>query len=241
MMGRAGSKGVKNKNLMKIRGKRLCEYPLIAAKKSQFVDKIYISTDCPQIKKISKKYNAQIISRPKKLCTSKALGEKVYEHGYFKIKEDLKGKNLKIEMIILLMANAATINTSLIDRGIKILRKNKKLDSAVTTSVYNMWSPIRARKIDKEGLLKPFIPFNKYPKNIVISCDRDSQGDVHYADMSLSIVRPNCLENMEKGLLPQKWMGRKIAPITSNAGFDLDFDWQVPSLEYWIKKNGRFK
>ena len=46
---------------------------------------------------------------------------------------------------------------------------------------------------------------------------------------------------MEKGLLPQKWMGRKIAPITSNAGFDLDFDWQVPSLEYWIKKNGRFK
>ena len=32
MMGRAGSKGFKNKNLIRINGKRLFEYPLIAAK-----------------------------------------------------------------------------------------------------------------------------------------------------------------------------------------------------------------
>lgn len=240
MMGRAGSKGLKNKNLMTIRGKKLCEYPLIAAFKSKYVDKIYVSTDCPKIKKISKKYNAQLINRPKNLCTSKALGEKVYEHGYFHIKRDLESQKKNIEMIVLLMANAATINSQLIDKGVKILRQNKNLDSAVTTSIYNMWSPIRARRINKEGTLEPFIPFNKYPKNIKISCDRDSQGDVHFADMSLSIVRPKCLENMKDGLLPQKWMGRKIAPIYSNAGFDLDYKWQVPSLDYWLKKNGKF-
>lgn len=55
--------------------------------------------------------------------------------------------------------------------------------------------------------------------------DRDSQGDVYLADMSVSVVRPKCLENMKEGLLPQKWMGQKIAPIISNAGFDLDYDW----------------
>ena len=55
--------------------------------------------------------------------------------------------------------------------------------------------------------------------------------------MSVSVVRPKCLEKMEEGLLPQKWMGKKIAPIFSYAGFDLDFDWQVPILEHWIKKN----
>ena len=48
------------------------------------------------------------------------------------------------------MANAGTINTELIDRGIKILLKNKKIDSAVSTSVYNMWSPLRARKLDQK-------------------------------------------------------------------------------------------
>ena len=46
---------------------------------------------------------------------------------------------------------------------------------------------------------------------------------------------------MEKGLLPQKWMGTKIAPIKSEAGFDLDYKWQVPLAEYWIKKNRKSK
>ena len=33
-------------------------------------------------------------------------------------------------------------------------------------------------------------------------------------------------------------MGKKIAPIKSDAGFDLDFEWQVPQLKYWLKKIG---
>ena len=36
----------------------------------------------------------------------------------------------------------------------------------------------------------------------------------------------------------QKWMGRKIAPIYSEAGFDIDYEWQMPLLKYWIKKYG---
>ena len=43
-----------------------------------------------------------------------------------------------------------------------------------------------------------------------LNCDRDSQGDVYFADMSLSVVRPKCLENLSSGLLPQKWMGKTL-------------------------------
>ena len=35
MIGRAGSKGFPNKNIKLINGKRLCEYPIIASKKSK--------------------------------------------------------------------------------------------------------------------------------------------------------------------------------------------------------------
>ena len=56
--------------------------------------------------------------------------------------------------------------------------------------------------------------------------------------MSVNIVRPRCLEKMTEGMLPQKWMGKRIAPIFSDAGFDIDYEWQVPQLEYWIKKYG---
>ena len=238
MIGRAGSRGFPGKNTKKILGRRLFEYPLLACKKSGVVDKIFVSTDCPIIKNVSKKYGATHIIRPKKLANNKALGDHAFEHGYFEIKKMLDIKTKDIEFIILLFANAPTISSEMIKRGIKTLRKNKKFDSAVSTSVYNMWSPLRARKLEKDGSLKPFVPFRIFGNPKKLNCDRDSQGDVYYADMSISIVRPKCLENLQNGLLPQKWMGKKIAPISSWGGCDVDYEWQLPMVEYWLKKNG---
>ena len=238
MIGRAGSTGFPKKNIKKVLGKRLFEYPLIACKNSKYVDKIFVSTDCPVITRVSKKYGAIHIKRPKKLTTNKALGEHVYEHGYFEIKKMVNLGVKNIEFIVLLMANAPTITGKLIDKGINILRRNKKLDSAVSTSIYNMWSPLRARKVNNSNLLKPFVPFETFGNPKTLNCDRDSQGNVYYADMSVSIVRPRCLENIKEGLLPQKWMGKKIAPIPSWGGCDVDYEWQLPMVEFWLKKSG---
>ena len=57
--------------------------------------------------------------------------------------------------------------------------------------------------------------------------------------MGVSIVRPHCLENLEDGLLPQKWMGRRIAPIESWGGCDVDYEWQIPAVEHWLRAHGR--
>ena len=238
MMGKKKSAGFPNKNIKRILGRRLCEYPLIACKNSKHISKIFVSTDCPIIMQTSKKYGAIHIKRPKKLATSKALGDHVFEHGYFEIKKILNLDEKQIEFVVLLMANAPTITGKLIDKGIDILKKNKNFDSAVTTSVYNMWSPLRARKINSKNLLIPFVPFKTFGNPKTLNCDRDSQGNVHYADMSVSIVRPRCLENLKSGLLPQRWMGKKIASIPSWGGCDVDYEWQLPMVEFWLKKNG---
>ena len=235
MIGRKGSRGFPGKNTYKVLGRALCEYPLIAAKKSKFIDKIYVATDCNKIKKISSKYNVEFIDRPKKLNTNKALGDHVFEYSY----EQVKKKNTKkIELVVLLFANAPTINFKLIDQGITLLKKNKSFDSAVSTSVYNMWSPLRARKLAPDGSLKPFVNFNYFGNPKTLNCDRDSQGDIHFADMSLSVVRPKCLENLKDGLLPQRWMGKKIMPIKSWGGCDVDYKWQIPGVEHWLITNG---
>ena len=237
MIGRKYSKGFPGKNVYKVLGKPMCLYPIKAAKKSKLVSRIFVSTDCEKIKKVAKKERVVIIDRPARLANDKALGEDAFVHGYYEIKKILKKENLRINTIVLLFANAPTITGKLIDQGIKNLNKNKFIDSAVTTSVYNMWSPLRARKLYKNNLLKPFVPFNVFGNPKTLNCDRDSQGDVYYADMSASIVRPHCLEKLEKGLLPQKWMGRKITPIKSHGGCDIDYKWQVPMVEFWLKKN----
>jgi CMP-N-acetylneuraminic acid synthetase len=238
MIGRAGSVTLPGKNILPILGKKLCEYPLIAASKSKYIERIFVSTDCPIISEVAKNYDAHIIKRPIELAKNETLGEDVFQHGYFEIKKILESENKKIELIVLLFANAATITDKLINKGVEILKKNSSFDSAVTTSIYNMWSPLRARKIDEEGALKPFVPFETFGDPKTLNCDRDSQGNVHYADMSVSVVRPHCLENLEEGLLPQKWMGKKIAPIPSWGGCDIDYEWQVPMVEFWLKKNG---
>ena len=101
-----------------------------------------------------------------------------------------------------------------------------------------MWSPLRARKLDEDGLLQPFVPFETFGDPATLNCDRDSQGDVYFADMSTSIVRPHCLEHIEEGLLPQKWMGQKIYPIQNWGGCDVDYEWQVPRVEFWLQAHG---
>jgi hypothetical protein len=59
--------------------------------------------------------------------------------------------------------------------------------------------------------------------------------------MGVSIVRSRCLENIEEGLLPQKWMGQKIYPLKQWGGLDVDYDWQIPGVEYWLREHGFVK
>lgn len=238
MIGRAGSTGFPGKNTYPILGRPLCAYPLLASKASRYVSRIYVSTDSPEIAKISAGLGAEMIERPALLATSKALGDHVFEHGYFEIKRRLAEEGKEMELLVLLFANAATITGDLIDRGIGMLRRDTSLDSAVSTSVYNMWSPLRARKIAADGCLQPFVPVETFGDPKSLNCDRDSQGEVHYADMGVSIVRPRCLEHLEEGMLPQKWMGQRIAPIRSWGGCDIDYEWQVPMVEFWLRKHG---
>ena len=238
MIGRAGSTGFPGKNVYPVLGRPLAAYPLMAAQASRHVDRLYVSTDSPEIMAIGRRHGAELLHRPPELATNKALGEDVFAHGYFDIKKKLAVEGKDIELVVLLFANGATISGDLIDQGIQALRDDAALDSAVTTSVYNMWSPLRARKLDKDGCLQPFVPFETFGDPATLNCDRDSQGDVYFADMSVSIVRPRCLENMRAGLLPQKWMGQRIHPIPSWGGCDVDYEWQLPGVEFWLRAHG---
>ena len=236
MIGREGSVGFPEKNTYPVMGKPLMAYPLLAAKEVQEIDRIYVSTDSATIKTIGREYGVEIIDRPAHLCTKEALGEHAFVHGYEYIRDRSKEP---IELMVLLFCNAPTILPETIREGIRILRRNPGFDSAVTVSRYNMWSPIRARRIGNDGFLHPFVPFETFGDPKTLNCDRDSQGDVWFADMSVSIVRPHCLEHLEEGLLPQKWMGQKIHPLEQWGGCDVDYEWQIPLVEYWLKKHGR--
>lgn len=238
LIGREGSEGFPGKNLLNVLGRPLCEYPMMAAQAAENVGPIYVSTDSPRIEEIARQRGCRLIERPPELASKEALGEDAYVHGYQVIREELERESEELEMLVLLMCNAPTITAGLIEDGIGQLRGNPEADSAVTVSVYNMWSPIRARRLNDAGYLDSFVSFEHLEGVERANCDRDSQGSVYFADMGASVVRPRCLENIEDGILPQKWMGRKILPINNWGGLDMDFAWQIGMLEFWLREHG---
>ena len=238
MIGRAGSTGFPGKNVFKVLGRPLCSYPLMAAAGSPEVDRIFVSTDSEEIKQIGTHFDAEWIPRPAELATSTTLSDDVFVHAYGEMKTRLASQGESIELLVLLFANAATLHSGYIDQGIRMLRSDPTLDGAATTSVYNMYSPLRARKLDKDGLLQPFVPLEAIGDVSTFNTSRDSQGDVYYTDGSATVIRPRCLEQLEDGLLPHRWMGRRIGSIPSWGGCDVDYEWQVPMVEFWLRKHG---
>jgi len=240
MLGRGGSTGFPGKNLYPVLGRPLMAYPLMAARDSATVDRVYVSTDSEEIMEVAREFGAEIIVRPPELATPEALGEDAYRHGYEVIRDEFAERGEEIELLALLFANAPNVTPELIDEGVGKLRADPSLDSAITVSRYNMWSPLRARKLDGEGLLKPFVPFEVFGDPATLNCDRDSQGDVWFADFGVTVIRPKWLEPewLAQGLLPQKWMGQRIAHIESWGGGDVDYDWQIAVSEFWLAAHG---
>ena len=53
---RGGSKGIKDKNIIRFAGKPLIYWTIRSAKMSKLIDKIYVSTDSTEIEKVSELY-----------------------------------------------------------------------------------------------------------------------------------------------------------------------------------------
>lgn len=69
---RGGSKGVPRKNVLMISGKPLITHAIELAKKVKYFDKIFVSTEDSEIKKISSEAGAIVVDRPKELATDTA-------------------------------------------------------------------------------------------------------------------------------------------------------------------------
>jgi len=238
ILGRKGSTAFPGKNVYKVLGRPMAWYTIYNVMNATNVDKVYLSTDDVELMQIAESLGAEVIKRPDYLCTKEALGEDAFVHGYEEIVK--RNPNEKIDYVALLFCNAPTFTPSMVDDAVTKLLEDDSYDSAVSVSQMNWYSPVRARKINDDGVLEPYIPFEAYPDdmNITINCDRNTQIPCYFADCALSVVKKENLVNIHSGQLPQKWMGNKIIPIPNEGGLDIDEKWQLPLVEGWLLKNG---
>lgn len=110
------SNRLKNKNIYKLKGKPLLQWTLEAAKKSKYLDRIFVSTESSKVAKITEDNGGIVINRPKELTSDDIGKQEVIEHALSVI-EDYDGD--RVDIICLLQANSPQITTDKINEAIE--------------------------------------------------------------------------------------------------------------------------
>lgn len=150
---RGGSKRIPKKNIRLFLGKPIIAYSIEAAQKSNCFEKIIVSTDCPEIKKIALEYGAEVpFVRPKEISDDLSTTIDVIKHCI----EWLNGKDTPPSLICCIYATAPFIKPSDIIKGCENLNSDEHASYSFTVTSFPF--PIqRALKI-KNGKLKMFQP-----------------------------------------------------------------------------------
>lgn len=146
---RAGSKGIKNKNIIDLCGKPLIAYSIEEGNKSKYIDKLIVSTDGEEITKVAKKYNGEVpFIRPKELAEDNTKTIDVMIHAI-----DFLKKNGEVyDYVVLLQPTQPLRKWWQIDEAIeKIINENGEgLVSVCEVKEH----PVLVRRINKEGFLE---------------------------------------------------------------------------------------
>tara|TARA_B110000027_G_C16097579_1_gene291530 strand:+ start:59 stop:736 length:678 start_codon:yes stop_codon:yes gene_type:complete len=126
---RAGSKGLKNKNMVDFLGKPLIYQTLTIAKKLNISD-IFVSTDSKKILAYAKKFGIKFdYLRPKKLSTSKSQITDAIFHGI----EWLNNNNNNYDAVLVLQPSNPYRNFHEVNKMINRF-KSKKIQSLISVS-----------------------------------------------------------------------------------------------------------
>ena len=119
---RGGSKGIPDKNIIKIQGKPLLVYTLEQALATKSITRIVVSTDDSQIAQIASDYKVEVILRPDYLSNDQASSESAIIH----VVDELEKKEDYIpEIIVFLQATSPIRQANDIEYAIAKLVKEK--------------------------------------------------------------------------------------------------------------------
>ena len=145
---RGGSKGIKLKNLKKIKNKTLIEITSNFIDKLKFVDCKVLSTDHKKIINEGNKLNFQIVKRSKK--NRKDL---VSDYSVIKeVIEKLRKKKLFFEIVIYLQPTSPIRKVEHLKKSLNILIKRKFKSAWSVTKIDNKYHPLKVLKRNKDKI-----------------------------------------------------------------------------------------
>lgn len=181
---RAGSKGIKNKNLVSLSGKPLLYYTIEAAKGAACIDKIILSSDGNEILEYGKSQGIEVFKRPVELAQDDTTSDKVI----LNVLEHYQD----YENIILLQPTSPLRTSRQIDEALNKFQNEKA--NALISVVKCDNKILKAFIIDENEKLRgicndhfPFTPRQKLPSTYM------SNGAIYIVKSELFKKNPNFL------------------------------------------------
>jgi len=204
---RAGSKGIKNKNLKKINGKTLFDICVRETIKSKYLDRIIVSTN---IQKIIKKNNLKkkvfYIKRPKIYSGDNATMFSVVKHAVNFIKK----KNEIYDYIVILQVTCPFRKFYDIDKSIKFFSNQKFADTLISVTLMDDFHPARMYKKKKNYLYS--LDKNKMKKN------RQKLEKIFHRNGLIYLFKSSNIDNFKS------FYGKKIIPFIIEVNRSLNID-----------------
>jgi CMP-N-acetylneuraminic acid synthetase len=231
---KGGNQSIEDKNIIDINGKPSMAWSIIAAQESSMIDEIFVTTECPRIKKVALDYNAKVIDRPDSLSQPLSNHGDVILHGAKAAAEMLEEP---VETVTILLGNTVMNRKSDIDSAVKTVLENKDVDSCMTVWKAQDDHPMRAMTINQEGYLEGYLGVETPDTN------RQSYQDVFYYDQGPWTVRMESLLRSEKtkeGPGAWWWMGKRCKAIQRIwvVGRDTHTQFDVDVAKWWLNEYG---
>ena len=163
ILARGNSKGIKEKNIVKLCGKPLVAWTIKSALKSKMLTDIVLSTDSAKIARIGKKFGAKVpFLRPIKYAKDDTPSIDAIEHAVKWLRKD--GKNYNF--IVLLEPTSPLRDHLDIDQAIRKMF-SKRAESLVSVLKTKSFNPAYLYQKSRDDKIKPLKFYNKYIKKDV--------------------------------------------------------------------------
>ena len=228
-----GNNTLKDKNVLPVLGRPLCQYPAMAAKNCELISDFYVSSDDEKILSAAEECGYKRIVRPAELALPTAQHVDAIIHALGVMKED----NCEPDILVVILANNATTKTEWIRESIQNLLDNPGLSSSCPVMQEQDHHPYRCKRLREDGCLDTWFDFGDQK----ISTNRqDLPKNFVFCHNFWTLNLKNSLYS-GKGQQPWTFMGENVKPVIVTESFDVhDMD-DIVRTEKWLRAEGVIK
>jgi D-3-phosphoglycerate dehydrogenase / 2-oxoglutarate reductase len=210
-----------DRNSFSLLGRPSATYPILAALHAKKVDHVFLSSKTPAILQAIEPYPSvrKVQRGPKKLSLTEEIK--------FALKSISQEHDIIVDNVVILLGNSPCVLSQMIDTALEIMDDQGDIDSVVSVEKMRGHSPSSAMKLTENNRVE----FNHYP---------EQEHYEYFMSCRLVITRPDIISRIpNQSKDHHALVGKNIHPLIQEEGItDIDYIWQVPQAERWLRMNG---